>query len=67
MKTTKELIDLLSLKDIGNNTFSGNSITIGSPNVFGGQVLAQALNAAYKTVPKNRFVNSLHAYFFRSG
>jgi acyl-CoA thioesterase-2 len=67
MKTTKELIDLLSLKDIGDNTFSGNSITIGSPNVFGGQVLAQALNAAYKTVPKNRFVNSLHAYFLEAG
>lgn len=67
MKTSKELIDLLSLKDIGNNTFTGNSVTIGSPNVFGGQVLAQALNAAYRTVSKSRFVNSLHAYFLEAG
>jgi acyl-CoA thioesterase-2 len=67
MKTSKELIDLLSLKDNGNNTFTGNSVTIGSPNVFGGQVLAQALNAAYRTVSKSRFVNSLHAYFLEAG
>ena len=67
MKTNKELIELLSLKDISNNIFRGNSVTIGSPNVFGGQVLAQALNAAYRTVSETRFVNSLHAYFLEAG
>ena len=67
MKTNKELIKLLSLKDISNNTYRGNSVTIGSPNVFGGQVLAQALNAAYRTVSETRFVNSLHAYFLEAG
>ena len=67
MKNSKELIDLLSLKDLGDNSFIGNSVTVGSPNVFGGQVLAQALNAAYKTVSKSRFVNSLHAYFLEAG
>ena len=67
MKTSKELIDLLHLEDLGNNTFSGNSYTIGSPHVFGGQVLAQAVNAAYRTIPKNRFLHSLHSYFLEAG
>ncbi|MEE9406911.1 MAG: acyl-CoA thioesterase II [Polaribacter sp.] len=67
MKNNKELIDLLNLEDLGNNIFSGESVTIGSPNVFGGQVLAQSLNAAYRTVSETRFVNSLHGYFLEAG
>uniref|UniRef100_A0AC34F8N8 Acyl-CoA thioesterase n=1 Tax=Panagrolaimus sp. ES5 TaxID=591445 RepID=A0AC34F8N8_9BILA len=34
---------------------------------FGGQVLAQALRAAYATVPNGFYVNSLHCYFIRGG
>jgi acyl-CoA thioesterase-2 len=67
MKNTKELITLLDLKDLGNNNFSGNSVTIGSPHVFGGQVLAQAINAAHRTIPKERFLHSLHSYFLEAG
>ena len=67
MKNTKELIDLLHLDDLENNTFSGKSVTIGSAIVFGGQVLAQAVNAAYRTIPTNRFLHSLHAYFLEAG
>ena len=67
MKTNKDLIALLNLKDLGDHTFSGNSVTIGSPNVFGGQVLAQAVNAAYRTIPENRFLHSLHSYFLEAG
>ena len=67
MKTNQELINLLSLVDLGNLTFRGNSVTIGSPNVFGGQVLAQAINAAYKTIPEDRFLHSLHSYFLEAG
>ena len=67
MKNTKELISLLNLEDLGNHNFSGNSVTIGSPNVFGGQVIAQAVNAAYKTIPENRFLHSLHSYFLEAG
>jgi acyl-CoA thioesterase-2 len=67
MQTSKELIALLDLENIGKNTFSGNSYTIGSPQVFGGQVLAQAVNAAYKTIPKTRFLHSLHGYFLEAG
>ena len=67
MKTTKELIELLDLKSIAKNVFSGESVTIGSAIVFGGQVLAQAVNAAYKTIPSDRFLHSLHSYFLEAG
>ena len=67
MKNTKELITLLNLKNLENNNFSGNSVTIGSPHVFGGQVLAQAINAAYRTIPKERILHSLHSYFLEAG
>ena len=67
MKNIKDLIALLNLEDLGENIFSGNSVTIGSPHVFGGQVLAQSINAAYKTIPENRFLNSLHSYFLEAG
>jgi len=67
MKNSKELIALLNLEDLGNHNFSGNSVTIGSPFVFGGQVLAQAINAAYRTIPRDRILHSLHSYFLEAG
>ena len=67
MKNSKELIDLLNLEKINDSVFKGISVTIGSPNVFGGQVLAQALHAATNTVVENRFVHSLHSYFLEAG
>ena len=67
MKNSKELINLLSLKELEKNKFSGESVTIGSAIVFGGQVLAQAVNAAYRTIPENRFLHSLHSYFLEAG
>ena len=67
MKTTKELINLLHLDKIDNHTYLGESVTIGSAIVFGGQVLAQAVNAAYRTIPENRFLHSLHSYFLEAG
>lgn len=67
MKEITELIDLLDLEKIEENIFRGQSTSIGSKRVFGGQVLAQALNAAIRTAPKDRFVHSLHAYFILPG
>ena len=67
MKNVNDLIALLNLEKIGTNTFKGVSETIGSPNVFGGQVLAQSLNAANRTVPKERILHSLHSYFLEAG
>ncbi len=65
MKNVTDLIAVLELEQLTKNTFKGVSKTIGSPNVFGGQVAAQALNAAYRTIQKERFVHSLHSYFLR--
>ena len=67
MKNTQELLNILTLDDLGEGNFNGVSRDIGSPNVFGGQVLAQALNAAYRTTPKERILHSLHSYFLEAG
>lgn len=61
-----DLITLLKLERIEDNIFRGVSRDIGSPQVFGGQVLGQALSAAQHTV-EGRVVHSLHAYFLRRG
>ncbi len=61
-----DLISLLRLERIENNIFRGASRDIGSPQVFGGQVLGQALSAAQHTV-EGRVAHSLHAYFLRRG
>ena len=62
-----ELIDLLQLERLEDNLFRGQSRDIGTRNVFGGQVLGQALSAAQRTVEAERVVHSLHAYFLRAG
>ena len=61
-----ELLQLLDLERLEDNLYRGQSHDIGSPQVFGGQVLGQALVAASRTV-EERLVHSLHAYFLRRG
>jgi len=61
-----DLIELLQLERIEDNIFRGQSHDIGSAQVFGGQVLGQALSAAHHTVADRR-AHSLHAYFLRRG
>ena len=62
----QDLIQLLELERIEDNIFRGDSRDIGSAQVFGGQVLGQALSAAQHTVD-DRIAHSLHAYFLRRG
>jgi len=62
----EDLIELLTLERIEDNIFRGDSRDIGSAQVFGGQVLGQALSAAQHTV-EGRTAHSLHAYFLRRG
>ena len=62
-----ELVALLSLERTGENSFRGASQDLGWGTVYGGQVLGQALSAAAQTVPAERPVHSLHAYFLRAG
>jgi acyl-CoA thioesterase-2 len=61
-----DLLRLLDLERIEDNLFRGDSRDVGAPQVFGGQVLGQALVAASRTV-EGRQVHSLHAYFLRRG
>jgi acyl-CoA thioesterase-2 len=62
-----ELLELLKLESIEENIFRGQSQDLGFGSVYGGQVLGQALSAAYQTVPPERRAHSLHAYFLRPG
>ncbi|WP_093772978.1 acyl-CoA thioesterase II [Streptomyces sp. yr375] len=62
-----DLLDLLDLEQIEENIFRGQSRSAVVPRVFGGQVAAQALVAAGRTVPADRHAHSLHAYFLRTG
>ncbi len=61
-----DLLNLLELEQLEVNLFRGASRDVGSPQVFGGQVLGQALTAASATI-EGRVVHSLHAYFLRRG
>jgi acyl-CoA thioesterase II len=62
-----KLLDLLDLEQIEVNIFRGRSPDETVQRVFGGQVAGQALVAAGRTVPDDRPVHSLHAYFLRPG
>ena len=61
-----DLVALLRLEQLEPNRFRGDSEDIGTPAVFGGQVLGQALMAASRTV-EERPVHSMHAYFLLPG
>lgn len=63
----QELLELLQLEKIEENLYRGQSQDLGFGAVFGGQVLGQALSAAFRTVPDDRVAHSLHAYFLRPG
>ena len=63
----REVLDLLDLEQIEVNIFRGRSPEERVQRVFGGQVAGQALVAAGRTVPEDRPVHSLHAYFIRPG
>jgi acyl-CoA thioesterase-2 len=63
----RSLADVLDLRQVGERSFEGNSESISTVRVFGGQVAAQALVAAGRTLPVPRPVHSLHAYFLRPG
>lgn len=62
-----DLVSLLALEKIEENLFRGGSQDLGFKQLFGGQVLGQALSAASQTVGEERHVHSLHGYFLRPG
>jgi acyl-CoA thioesterase-2 len=61
------LIRLLTVEQSGADSYTGPPQTEGIGRVFGGQVLAQALQAAQGSVTDGKSAHSLHAYFLRGG
>ncbi len=59
------LLNLLNLEKLEEGLFRGQSEDLGLRQVFGGQVVGQALYAAKQTVPEARIIHSFHSYFLR--
>ena len=62
-----DLIDVLDIKALSKTEFVGRTQWMPHGRVFGGQVLAQALIAAMRTMVDGRAPHSLHSYFLRPG
>jgi acyl-CoA thioesterase II len=62
-----DLLELLALEAVEVNIYRGQNRDIGTGRVFGGQVMAQALVAARRTVPEERTAHSVHGYFILPG
>lgn len=67
MQHVDELLGLLDLETIEVNIYRGRNRDLGSGRVFGGQVFAQALVAARRTVEGAREAHSMHGYFILPG
>ena len=67
VETVSELLKILRLKRISETKFVGQNYPASWGRVFGGQILAQSLHAAYQTVPNTRIAHSLHGYFILMG
>ncbi|WP_324262616.1 acyl-CoA thioesterase II [Altererythrobacter sp. H2] len=61
------LVRLLTVQNDGAGHYTGLPQKDGVGRVFGGQVIAQALQAAQATAPEGMVAHSLHAYFLRGG
>jgi len=64
---TDDLLSLLDLEPLEVNIYRGRNRDLGSGRVFGGQVFAQALVAARRTVEGAREAHSVHGYFILPG
>ncbi|UVO49403.1 acyl-CoA thioesterase II [Sphingomonas sp. SUN019] len=62
-----DLIDLLDIEEIDTDLYRGRRSSNGVGRVFGGQVIAQALQAAQRSTDAPKVAHSLHAYFMRAG
>jgi acyl-CoA thioesterase-2 len=65
-KRARRLLEILQLEAVEQNLFRGNNEVHGDFRLFGGQVLAQSLRAAYHTV-EDRAAHSGYGYFMRAG
>lgn len=71
IETVERLLEVLDLDATQARTtediFTGSSHPMPTGRIYGGQVLAQALLAAERTLPEDRAVHSMHGYFLRPG
>lgn len=71
VNTARRLTEVLDLAESGARTtediFTGTSLAMPHGRIFGGQVLAQTIVAAQRTVDTDRVVHSMHGYFLRPG
>ncbi|MGJ8563953.1 MAG: acyl-CoA thioesterase [Alphaproteobacteria bacterium] len=67
MFTWDELRSTLHVERLDTYLFRGDSLSLGLKRVFGGQVLAQSLNAAARSVDADKVPHSMHGYFLRPG
>ncbi|KJQ52908.1 acyl-CoA thioesterase [Microbacterium sp. SA39] len=71
IQTVERLLDVLDLDFTQARTtediFTGSSHAMPTGRIYGGQVLAQSLIAAERTLPEDRPVHSMHGYFLRPG
>jgi len=67
MESIKELLSLLKLEKVSETKFVGQNYPSSWGRVFGGQILAQSLHAAYQTIPEKRIAHSMHGYFILIG
>jgi acyl-CoA thioesterase-2 len=67
MKTIGELLRILTLEKIDENIYRAQNYKTPWKRIFGGQVLAQSIQAAFQTIPLDRELHSMHAYFLRAG
>lgn len=65
--TAQDLVRLLDLEPIEHDIYRGQNRDIGTGRIFGGQVMAQSLVAAARTVEQERVVHSVHGYFILAG
>lgn len=66
-ESDNELLDLIHCERLDENLFRGQSVDLKTGQVYGGQVLAQAIRAAQNTVDNERKLHSAHAYFLKKG
>jgi len=67
MENYDQLREILELEKLEENLYRGQNYMAPWGRVFGGQVVAQALQAALQTVPDDRQLHSMHSYFLLAG
>ena len=65
--TAEDLIAILELESLEHNIYRGRNRDIGTRRIYGGQVLAQSVVAASRTVDEDRPIHSMHGYFILPG